>query len=226
MVSLRSLERSINELSTSIIWLSNRVQSRLGKHPTPPSPTSNLLCLETLRQDLEYYKRVLDYQIVVLNELHTARSQYNNKTQADNLNRLTILTACFLPLSLAAAVLSMQTRFAHLHLFLYDLVGVALIFGVAALTIVLTSGKLMDWYDQKRRGNKSYFTFGTSGYVKLSLSAVIYVFVILLTVSFLVGMLKDVILGLKVLGYETGGALAFLILFGIFTWCVDTYDLF
>jgi Mg2+ and Co2+ transporter CorA len=54
-------------------------------------------------------------------------------SQKRNVQFLTILATIFLPLSLAAGVLSMQSRFTDLGVLLYDFVGVVVLLVVIAL---------------------------------------------------------------------------------------------
>ncbi|PMD31072.1 hypothetical protein L207DRAFT_641218 [Hyaloscypha variabilis F] len=52
-----------------------------------------------------------------------------NQKDSDSVKRLTILATVFFPLSLAASMLSMQTRFAKLDVLLYDFFGMGVLLG-------------------------------------------------------------------------------------------------
>ncbi|KAE9380803.1 hypothetical protein N431DRAFT_323469 [Stipitochalara longipes BDJ] len=60
-----------------------------------------------------------------------------NIHESYSVRRLTSLATVFLPLSLAASMLGMQTRFVKLKLLLYDFVGVGLLLAVLMYTIYL-----------------------------------------------------------------------------------------
>lgn len=71
--------------------------------------------------------------------------------QASSLSSLTVLASIFLPLSLAAGILSMQYRFNELHLRIYDFFGVTVMLCTLAIVAYLTSRwisnhLLREWY--------------------------------------------------------------------------------
>ncbi|KAK4443449.1 hypothetical protein QBC34DRAFT_417151 [Podospora aff. communis PSN243] len=123
--------------------------------------------------------------------------------QSQNVTILTILATVFLPLSLSAGVLSMQTRFQDLGDLLYDFFGVvillATIIGVLLVGMVaLSYGR--EWESVLVQRYKWYRSFGRLAV--LCVAAVIgLVFGALVLTSFLVGMFKDVTLGAKILGF-------------------------
>ncbi|KAJ9150536.1 hypothetical protein NKR19_g5241 [Coniochaeta hoffmannii] len=136
-----------------------------------------------------------------------------NIDQTDNVERLTLLATVFLPMSLAAGILSMQTRFTELGDLLYDFVGVVVLLGsgaIALFAVLITLGLVKEldsrlmWFGFYRRFIRRVLTFGWVATLA-SLAA-------LVLASFVVGMFKDVALGAKILGY---GALA--IVFGPLT---------
>lgn len=136
-----------------------------------------------------------------------------NVNQARGVQQLTLLATIFLPLSLAAGVLSMQTRFKDLGSLLYDFFGVAMLLGatVVIIFIIMTiiaiikeaDGKLTRYFAYRERLRHivinllilSLFSYGS-----------------LVLSSFLVGMFKDVPLGAKVLGYGTAAAVGLVII--------------
>jgi hypothetical protein len=127
-----------------------------------------------------------------------------NVTQTDSVERLTLLATLFLPMSLAAGLLSMQSRFKDLGYLLYDFVGVVVLLGCLAMValafiIALSFARELDsrlmWYPLYR------------GYIRWILAfwrvVSVALFTALLLASFLVGMFKNVVLGGRFLGYGT-----------------------
>ncbi|KAJ4989073.1 hypothetical protein SVAN01_05511 [Stagonosporopsis vannaccii] len=124
--------------------------------------------------------------------------------ESSNLRLLGLLAAIFLPLSLASSLLSMQTRLADLHYLLYDFFGVIVLLGTIVLLIVVLlrlyarlKDKFDDWNFDPDNNHTRWRSFSVQ-YTVVSLLAVSWT---LLLASFLVGMVKDVPLGLKILGY-------------------------
>ena len=129
--------------------------------------------------------------------------------------RLTILAAIFLPLSLATSILSMQTRFVNLHLLLYDFLGVFLLvasFAVLTYFIVQLFTRLSrrDYMKLSAKYEPWKFKWMGDGVdddeidvgLKFLLKYVVTLCVWAITItSFIVGMVSDVALGLKILGY-------------------------
>lgn len=142
--------------------------------------------------------------------------------EAQNVRLLSILASIFLPLSLACGLLSMQTRFSQLHYLLYDFFGVLLLLGTISLVILTLLKfyqlKFYHWWKGLVAQLQRYPVFRSI--IKPSAQIVVLCFLIfgwgLLLSSFIVGMIKDVGLGLKVLGYGvSAGVLALLLLGGI-----------
>lgn len=113
-----------------------------------------------------------------------------NIRESTSLWLLSLFAAIFLPFSLASSLLSMQTRLADLNFLLYDFCGVIVFFGSLALVVVFAIKQFA-----KRRGN-------VHGIIRLN-NGINMVFAILgwiaVVVSFLIGMIVDVELGLRVL---------------------------
>ncbi|KAL6886074.1 hypothetical protein GGI43DRAFT_277062 [Trichoderma evansii] len=132
--------------------------------------------------------------------------------QSGNVQMLTLLATIFLPLSLSAGVLSMQSRFKDLGDLLYDFFGVVvLLAAVVALLIVamilFSSVKELEsrlfkynWY----KGILHPILVFTISGITLTLGA-------LVLTSFVVGMFKDVVLGAKILGYGFAAAIGALV---------------
>jgi hypothetical protein len=92
----------------------------------------------------------------------------------------------------------MQTRLTELRYLLYDFVGVVVFFG----TITFASVQLLRYYAQSLKGGNVHNVFHIEG---LSHRAIILLEWVLIFSSFIVGMIKDVGLGLRILGYGTAG---------------------
>ncbi|KAL9473478.1 hypothetical protein ACSS6W_007858 [Trichoderma asperelloides] len=133
-------------------------------------------------------------------------------SQSSNVQMLTLLATIFLPLSLAAGVLSMQSRFKDLGDLLYDFFGVVVLLAAAVALLVvimllLSSAKELEsrlfkyhWYKAILRPALLATIFG----ITLTLGA-------LVLTSFVVGMFKDVVLGAKILGYGIASAIGALV---------------
>ena len=132
-----------------------------------------------------------------------------------SIKRLTILAAIFLPLSLASGILSMQTRFVNLHLLLYDFLGVFLLVASFAVLVyfvvrVFTTLARRDymkvsakyepwkfkWWGDEAEDDE--INLGMDLFFKYA--GALCVWAVTIT-SFIVGMVLDVTLGLKILGY-------------------------
>ena len=128
--------------------------------------------------------------------------------EAQSVRLLSILASIFLPLSLACGVLSMQTRFAELHYLLYDFFGVLVLLGTIVVVILvalrsyLWSKVLLTQLDRNRMFRR---------HIRPNAHIAFLCFLVLgwglLLSSFLVGMIKDVRLGLRILGYGVSAAL-------------------
>jgi hypothetical protein len=142
---------------------------------------------------------------------------------------LTTLAAIFLPLSLATSVLSMQTRLAQLHFLLYDFFGVAVIIGSVVLLVSPAMRLFFTWRSWRSReklveelrrppkdGNIDQTHVKKKEWVdtvtNFSPTLILYLFWMLLLSSFLVGMVVDVGLGLKILGYGVAAEMGVVIL--------------
>ncbi|CVL08812.1 uncharacterized protein FMAN_14616 [Fusarium mangiferae] len=175
------------------------------------------LCREASEQ-LQNFSDRLDHD---LKYLELARNINQNR----GVQQLTLLATIFLPLSLAAGVLSMQTRFKDLGTLLYDFFGVVVLLAaiVLIIMILLSLVAVMKELDSKFLRVESY----RESFRGKFLSAVnigFFVFGCLVLTSFLVGMFKDVTLGARILGYGVAAVCGlwivalFLVLGGIVTW--------
>ncbi|CAM1505074.1 Fc.00g107110.m01.CDS01 [Cosmosporella sp. VM-42] len=149
--------------------------------------------------------------------------------QTNSVNRLTLLATIFLPLSLSAGVLSMQSRFRDLGSLLYDFIGTTVIL-VAIVVLLLGFLSLLAFFkDGESKLNRAiafyrknlHSVFVWIGTISLALLGA------LVLCSFLVGMFKDVGLGLKILGYGFAAVAAIAcigllipVCFGVLLYCM------
>ncbi|EXL75588.1 hypothetical protein FOPG_09436 [Fusarium oxysporum f. sp. conglutinans race 2 54008] len=125
-----------------------------------------------------------------------------NINQTRGVQQLTLLATIFLPLSLAAGVLSMQTRFKDLGTLLYDFFGVVVLLAAIVLIIMIMMSlvSVVNELDSKFLRNRVYRE-KVRGKVLFTIITGFFIFGCLMLSSFLVGMFKDVSLGAKILGY-------------------------
>lgn len=200
-MALRSIERTIVGLSMSLDWLSKQMRTRISVITASPRETEMTEYLDIIQDEREYTEQEISTQISLHNELYKVFAQKTSIEQANSVNQLTLLAAFFLPLSLAAAILSMQTRFADLGVLLYDFLGVMVILIALALLVAGFNAYGRSYYDDflhevyfALRAFPAYPRMITIFWSSLWISASL--------VSFLLGMLKSVDLGGTVLGYE------------------------
>jgi hypothetical protein len=153
---------------------------------------SNKLLMRLAARNLAYDQRIWDIRRETLN-VH----------ESESVKRLTILAAFFLPLSLSSSILAMDKRLVDLHLLLYDFVGVFTIIASLAILLYIVIGLGI----KVARRVSVAFNFhpekeGSWKTVNYSFALILWAIV---TSSFIVGMVKDVILGLEVLGYLLAG---------------------
>jgi hypothetical protein len=157
-------------------------------------------CCRDVRQLLS---RPTDALQESLKYLDLSRSMNETKS----VQKLTLLATIFLPPSLSAGILSMQSRFKDLGEVLYDFVGVVVLLGFIAVVLLAFFAVLTTIREGESmlRGVKIY-----AWYIRpvLQISAVVILstYFCLVLSSFLVGMFKDVVLGAKILGYGTVAA--------------------
>lgn len=133
-------------------------------------------------------------------------------SQSGNVQMLTLLATIFLPLSLSAGVLSMQSRFKDLGDLLYDFFGVVVLLaaGVALLVtamILFSSMKELE----SRLFKYHWYKAILRPVILLTMSGITFTLGALVLASFLVGMFKDVVLGAKILGYGIAAAIGALV---------------
>ena len=138
---------------------------------------------------------------------------------SEGVTRLTVLAAVFLPLSLASSMLAMEHRLTDLHLRLFDFVGIFFVLSsLAFVAYLLISGFWQLSRKVEEIWNKAKFSLGKSMPIeharngqpdprlfwsRLLWGAFISCFVLfwlIITIAFVVGMVYDVIIGMKILG--------------------------
>lgn len=136
--------------------------------------------------------------------------------EAQSVRLLSILASLFLPLSLATGLLSMQTRFSDLHYLLYDFFGVLVLLGTIVVAILAVLRLHAGWKVLSARLDRSAaFKWRVRPKARVLLLLLLLLGWALLLSSFLVGMIKDVGLGLKILGYgavAAGGSVLIVVL--------------
>lgn len=138
-----------------------------------------------------------------------------NMDQTRNVELLTILATVFLPLSLSAGILSMQSRLKDLGALLYDFVGVIVLL-VAFATFVVVSLIVFDLMQEhatkvfKAKIFKQIWR-GVLFYLALATMTI----GLLVLTSFTVGMFKDITLGWLILGYGLAAAVGGSFVLGI-----------
>lgn len=141
----------------------------------------------------------------------------------------TLLACLFLPLSLASGILSMQTRFAELRFLLYDFCGVITIIGSLIAIVFLGLKLAVLVVDQLVRIKvkiplwKRVMAFVYWPAVRAVALVFLALWVVVFT-SFMVGMIKDVGLGLKILGYGCAAYLGVVMVFGFATLSIGCFS--
>ncbi|KAL7917928.1 hypothetical protein ACQKWADRAFT_305509 [Trichoderma austrokoningii] len=132
--------------------------------------------------------------------------------QSGNVQMLTLLATIFLPLSLAAGVLSMQSRFKDLGNLLYDFFGVVVLLaaGVALLVAAMLLFSSLKELESRLFKYHSYKAI-LRPVILVTISGITFTLGALVLASFLVGMFKDVVLGAKILGYGIAAAIGALV---------------
>ncbi|KAH7114886.1 hypothetical protein EDB81DRAFT_734389 [Dactylonectria macrodidyma] len=122
--------------------------------------------------------------------------------QSGNVQMLTLLATIFLPLSLSAGVLSMQSRFKDLGDLLYDFFGVVVLLAavVALLLVAMFVFSLAKELESRLWRYRLYKAYLRPALLA-TMAAIALIFGALVLTSFVVGMFKDVVLGAKILGY-------------------------
>ena len=127
-MGLKSTSPVLRKQSTSL--LESILTHRSKRCDMYPADRERILTLQALsHQRLNVTRRSVDR----LTRCFDAQDRLHNFEDSTNVKRLFILATVFLPLSLVTSMLSMSTRFKDLKLILYDLLGVSVIVGLAAV---------------------------------------------------------------------------------------------
>lgn len=209
--------RRLREISQELISTTESLIDVVKGSPTVAGAPQTAIKFMAIEAELRGYCREVKERLQKLSDglehdlkfLELAR----NVNQTRGVQQLTLLATIFLPLSLAAGVLSMQTRFKDLGSLLYDFFGVVMLLGaiVVIIFIIMTTIAVIKeaesrltqysfYREDLRRRVISLLILGLFSYGSLILS------------SFLVGMFKDVALGAKVLGYGSAAAVGLVLL--------------
>lgn len=146
--------------------------------------------LENLVKGLQHHLKFLDLS--------------RSLKQTRGLQHLTLLATIFLPMSLAASMLSMQTRFTDLKILLWDFFGVVFILGALA-SLLLTGisrytkfrekdGRLLRDEDYRKRVRPKFVVY---------LKSLLLLYGLLVLTSFICGMYVNLTAGAMVLGTST-----------------------
>lgn len=210
----------INELSESI----NFVAERLLEHSSEQGEALVPHVIEqilTLKRQCSWRRNFAEKAIARAHRELGARDTEHNIRESISVKRLSILATIFLPLSLSTSILSMNNRFKELNLILYDFLGVfTVVSSIAILILLLVSGFM--------KTNPLKFIFRkdvdpVEGYqvvlpwrISFLRIAMIYIWLpalwAVVLVSFIVGMVKNVILGLKILGFGSAALLIYILI--------------
>lgn len=150
---------------------------------------------------------------------HIALSSMSRNISDSFFNRLlSVLASIFLPLSLATSLLSMSTRFIDLGPLLYDFCGVVLLFASLVILVLLLLQKGYQWLHwiakttefRETVGSHLARSFLSAPHNKSALWVCLSVAWLMIMSSFLVGMIIDINLGFRILGYGIAGLVVFI----------------
>jgi hypothetical protein len=205
ILTLGAIEDAMKYITGAIECVSARLRSPSVDRSAATDDSPLGAYLDGKLQDSIFYQRRVAQLKARTRELFDVLSYRVNVNQADSVNQLTMLAAIFLPLSLAAGVLSMQTRFSELNFLLYDFVGVVLILGTMATLLAIITRYGPDIYDDILLYSYSWRLYVAPKLRKCLKFTLLTVWWLALLASFLVGMLKDSIFGLRLFGFEAAG---------------------
>jgi hypothetical protein len=209
--------RSLREMSQELVSTTELLIDVVKGSPTVAGASQTAIKFMAIEAELRGYCREVKERLQKLSDglehdlkfLELAR----NVNQAQGVQQLTLLATIFLPLSLAAGVLSMQTRFKDLGSLIYDFFGVVMLLGaiVVIIFIIMTTIAVIK-EAESRLAQYSFYREDARHIVIKLLILGLFSYGSLILSSFLVGMFKDVTLGAKVLGYGTAAAVGLVLL--------------
>ncbi|UPK92296.1 hypothetical protein LCI18_003231 [Fusarium solani-melongenae] len=209
--------RSLREMNQELVSTTESLIDVVKSSPTVAEDPQTAIKFMAIEADLRGYCREVKERLQKLSDglehdlkfMELAR----NVNQTRGVQQLTLLATIFLPLSLAAGVLSMQTRFKDLGNLLYDFFGVVMLLGaiVVIIFIVMTTIAVIK-EAESRLTQYSFYREDVRHIVIKLLILGLFSYGSLILSSFLVGMFKDVALGAKVLGYGSAAAFGLVLL--------------
>ncbi|KAH7081492.1 hypothetical protein BKA63DRAFT_550164 [Paraphoma chrysanthemicola] len=209
------------ELQTTVGFLADVLQA-LHDAPTTTSLGAKAK-MSILRAELNHYSQDTRFRLEQLsNDLEQDLRFLNlsrDLSQSNNVQALTLLATIFLPLSLSAAVLSMQFRLQELGERLYDFVGIVvlLVYLVVSILILITIRRTaLEFLGRLHKYNWYMVWIRPTAYVGIGIVG-ITIFALILS-SFIVGMFNDIGLGAKILGWGLLAAIVGPVALGIVFW--------
>lgn len=170
-------------------------------------------------------------------EIMNAASAETDERQSQSVNRLALLAAIFLPLSLASSLLSMNTRAADLGPLWYDYFGLALITMSLVVSLYLCillqdTVRMIDWrlsaVDLRALQLLGAAVYELKTWIMPSNWRAMKLFIfccfwVVVVTSFCLGMTRNVTLGLYILGYGAAGFLAIILPLGVAEIMIKAY---
>ena len=136
----------IDALSDQIIALLQSLNLSGEIIPSPASTDSLDSIAEDLVERLDFMKQRVKEWKNIHHNLFNGYIAGSNMMESHAVKRFAILASIFLPLSLGADILSMQSRLADIHLILWDFVAVCVDMGLLALIFFqVTASRTTGW---------------------------------------------------------------------------------
>ena len=234
---LSNLSTATRDLDLAIKDTFRFALSSFEKSKSSVKPSLEDLGLELFSKSSSLTNRLQDLR----NRMEAAadiRRSIIQENQTLAVKRLTLLAAIFLPISLAASLLSMTTRTVDLGVVWYDYFGLSFTLISAVFFVYCcmrgqddlrfaAATKWASWLGRQKRNNEAFWKLASALLNTFVFAApdqlqrrgpfwqrapIIGVLCAVLTASFWVGMTVDIWLGLRVLGYSIAGSYALLLL--------------
>ncbi|PSN70863.1 hypothetical protein BS50DRAFT_673587 [Corynespora cassiicola Philippines] len=224
---LRKAIHKLENVFDAINCISNHIRDTPSTHAQGEHWSLLEKQVKAAELDFTYYSKRVDQLKIEHDHRQAVLSQIAGTKQSAGVTQLTALATFFLPLSLSAAILSMQTRFSDLGPLIYDFVGVVSILTIIAILLLLihrygkafVEGVVETFYPTVAEHEIISRAFRYAGVGLWCLAFV---------VSFSVGMMVQIKLGWKTLGFSVAGitALGFIMMiavrkFPLVAFCVE-----